>query len=166
MFSVCQGKQSELNGCGKYQIPNFQLTKFSINKTKIYFSLTELKKPQQCVMCTASLLPATAGMSHMSSIPHSFNSSSFGKCSCLQATSTSRCRSGKKGLFTQSRPFRLEGLIGKSSDKKNKLLMFLKSLSHQILILGYFCTSKAHRWSPFVSLKRLTKFQVSIPSVM
>lgn len=60
-FVVCQGKPSELNSCSKYQIPNSQLTKFSINKTKIlFFSLTELKKPQQCVTCKASLPPATA----------------------------------------------------------------------------------------------------------
>lgn len=40
---------------------NSQLTKFSINKTKIlFFSLTELKKSQQCVTCKASLPPATA----------------------------------------------------------------------------------------------------------
>lgn len=58
----CQGKLSELNSCNKYQIPNSQWRKFSINKTKntFFFSLTELKKSQQCVMCQASLPPATA----------------------------------------------------------------------------------------------------------
>lgn len=78
-------------------------------------------------------------MSRMSSIPHSFNSSSFGKCSCLQATSTSRWRSRKKeDLFTHSWPLRLESLIDQSSDKKNKLLVVKCRIGSKILLSQFW----------------------------
>lgn len=59
---------------------------FVITVPKILLEWKPLLFPSWLLLCICTYFPPTS---------HSLNSSSFGKCSCLQATSTSKCRSRK-----------------------------------------------------------------------